>query len=130
MCIENAHRFADIVSKGFWRCCITQRMTGTINFVHRQELQIARKHHVSASEPVSVLMCEGRGTSAPVPEVNSFQATNRVGISLLSPENGNRFSFQNDGFSSYLEFRTMDKVHNPSDSNMRMLLVAIHDKSC
>jgi hypothetical protein len=40
---------------------------------------------------------------------------NGVGISLPSPEDGNRSSFRNVVFSRYLEFRTMDKVHKPSD---------------
>jgi hypothetical protein len=35
---------------------------------------------------------------------------NTVGVSLLSPEFGNRDSFRNAVFPSYLEFRTMDKV--------------------
>jgi hypothetical protein len=40
----------------------------------------------------------------------------RLDASLPSPEDGNRFSFGNVVFSSYLEFRTMDKVKKPSDS--------------
>jgi hypothetical protein len=40
----------------------------------------------------------------------------RVGVSLSSPDDGNRSSFRNLVFSSYLEFRTIDKVHNPSYS--------------
>jgi hypothetical protein len=43
---------------------------------------------------------------------------NRVGIFLPSPEDGNRFSFQNVVFSTCLEFRTMNKVHQPSDSGV------------
>jgi hypothetical protein len=35
------------------------------------------------------------------------------GASLRSPEEGNRFSFRNVTFSSYLEFRTMDRFRNP-----------------
>jgi hypothetical protein len=42
---------------------------------------------------------------------------NRVGASLLSPEDRNRSIFQNFVFSSYFEFRMTDKVHNPSDFN-------------
>jgi hypothetical protein len=33
---------------------------------------------------------------------------------LPSPEYGNRSRFRNVVFSSYLEFRTMDKVHKPT----------------
>jgi hypothetical protein len=32
------------------------------------------------------------------------QGPNRVGVSLSSPEEGNRINFRNAGFSSYLEF--------------------------
>jgi hypothetical protein len=32
------------------------------------------------------------------------------------PEDGNRCSFQNDVFSSYLEIQALDKVNKPSDS--------------
>jgi hypothetical protein len=35
---------------------------------------------------------------------------------LLLPEDGNRYIFRNVLLSSYLEFRTMDIVHKPSDS--------------
>jgi hypothetical protein len=38
---------------------------------------------------------------------------NRVGVSLSSHDDGNRSSFLNVVFSSYLELKTMDKVHNP-----------------
>jgi hypothetical protein len=41
---------------------------------------------------------------------------NRVGVSLPSPEDGDRSSFRNVVFSRYLEFRTMDEAHKPSDS--------------
>jgi hypothetical protein len=41
---------------------------------------------------------------------------NRVGVSLLSPEDGNRPSFRNVVFSSYLEFQTIDKMHKLRDS--------------
>jgi hypothetical protein len=43
---------------------------------------------------------------------------NNVGVFLLSPENGNRSSFRNVMFSSYLEFRALDKVQKPSDSEV------------
>jgi hypothetical protein len=41
---------------------------------------------------------------------------NRVGVSLPSPEDGNRSSFRNFVFCYYLEFRTMNKVQKPSHS--------------
>jgi hypothetical protein len=41
---------------------------------------------------------------------------NRVGVSLPSPEDGNRSSFLNVMFSGYLEFRTMHKVQKPGNS--------------
>jgi hypothetical protein len=42
---------------------------------------------------------------------------NRVGVSFPSPENGNRSSIRNVVFSStYLQFRTMDKVQKPRNS--------------
>jgi hypothetical protein len=40
---------------------------------------------------------------------------NKVDVSLPSPEDGNRFIFRNIVFSSYLEFRRMDKIQNASD---------------
>jgi hypothetical protein len=40
---------------------------------------------------------------------------NRVSVSLASLEDGKRSSFRNVVFSTYLEFRTMDKVHKLSD---------------
>jgi hypothetical protein len=41
---------------------------------------------------------------------------NRVGISLASSEYGRRCSFRNVVFSRYLEFRTMENVQKPIDS--------------
>jgi hypothetical protein len=41
---------------------------------------------------------------------------NRVSFFLSSPEDGNRSSLRNIVFSGSLEFRTMDKVPKPSDS--------------
>jgi hypothetical protein len=40
---------------------------------------------------------------------------NTAGVFYPSSENGKRPSFRNVVFSSYLEFRTIDKVHKPSD---------------
>jgi hypothetical protein len=44
------------------------------------------------------------------------KGTNRVGLFFRSPENLNRSIFRNVVFTSYLEFRTMVKIHKPSDS--------------
>jgi hypothetical protein len=41
---------------------------------------------------------------------------NKECVSFLSTEDGNRPSFRSVVISSYLEIRTMDKVHKPSDS--------------
>jgi hypothetical protein len=46
---------------------------------------------------------------------------NRVGVTLPSPEDGNMSSYRNVAVSSYLEFRTMDKVQNPSDSRKNVI---------
>jgi hypothetical protein len=43
------------------------------------------------------------------------EGPNRVGASLPSPEDVKRPSFKNVMFSSYLEFRMMDRAHNLSD---------------
>jgi hypothetical protein len=39
-----------------------------------------------------------------------------VGVSLPWPEDGDRSSFRNVVFSSYLEFWTIDKAHKSGDS--------------
>jgi hypothetical protein len=41
---------------------------------------------------------------------------NIVGVPFQSHENGNTFSTRNAVFPSYLEFRKMNNVHTPSDS--------------
>jgi hypothetical protein len=41
---------------------------------------------------------------------------NKVGVSLHSPEDGNRSSFRNIVFTSYLELQRMDRVGKPIDS--------------
>jgi hypothetical protein len=46
----------------------------------------------------------------------SAKGPNWVDVSLPSREEGNWSSFQDVVFSSYLEFRTMDKVNIPSES--------------
>jgi hypothetical protein len=55
---------------------------------------------------------------------------NRVGVSLPSPEDGNRTCFQNV-FFSYFEFQTMDKVHKLKwffvlYTNIRTLYILYH----
>jgi hypothetical protein len=40
---------------------------------------------------------------------------NRVGASLLLPKDGLKSNLRKVVFTSYLEFRTMDKVQEPSD---------------
>jgi hypothetical protein len=41
---------------------------------------------------------------------------NRVGASLLSPEDENRSNLRNAVFTSYLELCTDDKFHKPGNS--------------
>jgi hypothetical protein len=45
-----------------------------------------------------------------------YKRPSRVDVSFHSPEDGNITSFRNIVYSSYLEFRTMDKVRKTSDS--------------
>jgi hypothetical protein len=45
-----------------------------------------------------------------------FKRPNTVGAFIPSPDEGNRSSFQNVLLPNYLQFRTMDKVRKPSDS--------------
>jgi hypothetical protein len=45
----------------------------------------------------------------------------RLSVSLTSPEDGNRSSFRNVVFYSYLEFFAMDKVQKPSDPGKCLL---------
>jgi hypothetical protein len=49
-------------------------------------------------------------------DISLCKRPNRVGVSLPSPEDGNRSSFRHFVFFIYLESRTMDKVQKPSDS--------------
>jgi hypothetical protein len=48
---------------------------------------------------------------------------NTIDVSLPLPKDGNRPSLRNYVFSSYLEFRKMDKVDKPSDSENDSLLM-------
>jgi hypothetical protein len=41
-----------------------------------------------------------------------------LSLSLPSPDDASRSSFRNVAFSSHLEYRTMIKVHKPSDSGV------------
>jgi hypothetical protein len=61
------------------------------------------------------------GQSRNTPTINQWRIAlskgpNRVGVILPSREDRNKSSFQNDVVSSYLKFRTMDKVQEPNDS--------------
>jgi hypothetical protein len=46
----------------------------------------------------------------------SSKGPKKIAVSLRSPKDGNRSSFYNVVFSSYLEFWTMDKFQKPGDS--------------
>jgi hypothetical protein len=120
-CVRAKCRKADSnqESKGFWRWCITLRITGFLDSVHRPVFQITRKHDVSETGSVSVFRW---GRETPTLLVIQWlrlalsKEPNRVCVYLLSHEDGNWSSFRNVVFSSYLEFRTMDEVQKPSDS--------------
>jgi hypothetical protein len=55
---------------------------------------------------------------------------NRVGDSLLSPKNRNSPSFRDVFFCSYLEFRTMDKVHKTQWLWIWLLFDRMEQSSC
>jgi hypothetical protein len=74
-----------------------------VDFAHRPDFCTTRKHKVLETGSGSVLS----------PCLALSKGPNRVGVSLPSPEDGNRSSFRNVVFSSYLEFGTMDKPTNP-----------------
>jgi hypothetical protein len=48
----------------------------------------------------------------------------RIDLSLPSPDDGNRSSFEDILISDYLEFRTTDEVNKPSDPELRNYTVA------
>jgi hypothetical protein len=50
------------------------------------------------------------------PVIALTKGYNRVRVSLPSAEDEKKYSFRNDVFSSYLEFRTMGKVQKLVDS--------------
>jgi hypothetical protein len=70
-------------------------------------------HLASETAPISrQLLCVFR----PITEVSPFQGTQQSRCPLPLPEDLNRPSFRNAVFSGYIEFRTMDRDHKPSDS--------------
>jgi hypothetical protein len=52
-----------VESEGFWRCCMTLRITGFLDFVHCPEswTQGKKKSNVSETESVSVRMWRREG---------------------------------------------------------------------
>jgi hypothetical protein len=123
---ETEQRVAQIMveSKGFWRLCITLSIIEFEDFVHRLGFKITKKQNVSETGSVSVFRWgEGDNLLGSLEIVNPNHWTTArtpkrvyLYVFLPSPENRNRSSFRNFVFSSYLEFRTIDKVHKPSDS--------------
>jgi hypothetical protein len=59
---------------------------------------------------------DGRKTPTLLGPLERADLTTVGGVLRPSHEDGNRPSFWNVLFSSYLEFQTMDKVQNPSNS--------------
>jgi hypothetical protein len=96
---------------------------------------IIGKHNVSE---IDLFPCSGERQETPTllrplqrANLNEWcsEGTKRVGVSLPSPEDGERSSFRSFVFSSYLELQTIDKVHKPSDSEWQSLInscMAIH----
>jgi hypothetical protein len=89
---------------------------------------ITTEHDVSETEAASIFR-EGKrhliqllraNLNRPVIEVR-VSGGRRVEVSLPSHEDGNRSGFRNVVFSSYLEFRTMDRVQNLSNSDCNTL---------
>jgi hypothetical protein len=58
----------------------------------------------------------------PVIEVALSKGPDRVGVPCYSPEDGNKCSFRNIMFFSYLEFRTMDKIQKLGDSEFNFII--------
>jgi hypothetical protein len=52
---------------------------------------------------------------------NLSKESNRVGVLLISPEDGNRSSFLKVVLSDCLEFQMINKVHKPSDPKLLCL---------
>jgi hypothetical protein len=55
-------------------------------------------------------------------DFNNCKGPKRAGVSLPSGEDGNKSSFRNVGFSSYLDFQTMDKIQKP------VILSSVHHR--
>jgi hypothetical protein len=49
-------------------------------------------------------------------QCSKIRIRGKVGVSLPSPEDGNRSSFRKVVFSTYVEFLTLDNIHELSDS--------------
>jgi hypothetical protein len=114
-------------SEGFLRWCTTLRITGFVGYVLVRNSKYKKtqtfRNWISILPPG-----EGRETHTLLGHIKRAQINqwtwrlalskghNRVGVSLPSPEDGNRSSFRNVVFSSYLEFWTMHKAQKPSDS--------------
>jgi hypothetical protein len=105
------------------------RITEFLEFVHRPEFWIIRKHNVSETGYVSVFTWEEgiiysvgslRKSLGPVTEVTICKGPNRIGVSLPSPEDRNRYCSRNIVLPSYLEFRTVERVQESSDSEYRI----------
>jgi hypothetical protein len=73
---------------------------------------------------LDLFLCSGKGKETstllgPIESPNVVLVISKgfstVGVSF-SPEDGNRSSFLNVVFSSYLEFRTMDQINEASNS--------------
>jgi hypothetical protein len=98
--------------------CSRVSITWFLNFVHGPEFQIARKHNFTETGLSFRLHVRGRRHLLCWVQWFSLacsQGTNRVGVSLPSPEDGSRSSFRKVVLPSYIEFWTMDKVQKPSD---------------
>jgi hypothetical protein len=99
-------------TKNHWVCVLCS-LSGTLNKI---------KHNILDTGSVSVLG-EGRETptlfDSSIIESALSKEPNRVGVSCPSPGDGNRSSFRNVVFSTYLEFWLTDKVHKPNYSEIQ-----------
>jgi hypothetical protein len=110
-CLKTAR---DLETKGFWRCRITPRITGSVDCIHRLEFKITRKQRFGNWVYFLLQVSLSHWTEC---LLFLCKRPNRVGVSILSLKYGNRSSFRSVVFSTYLEFRTMDEVHKPSNQN-------------
>jgi hypothetical protein len=109
--------------KWFWRWGTTLRIT-----VHRPEFSLTRKHNVSERRCIfpcclspiqpGVRCLYGCYMAWDVQQLSLAlsKGPSRVGVSLPLFRDGNRSSYRDAMFSRYLQFRTMDEVQKPSDS--------------